>query len=130
MARTIRLSSRLWPVGQTVQEIDGLQPNTDGFDLRFQFVAGSMPAGAVISLEVQFSHDGVQFNRWVGPVELAGDGLGRDGLPRTSFGVSGTWPIEDDGTGTKTNRVLRAASIRAILDVLQPFTASLDVVTT
>lgn len=120
--------TQLWAVGQIVQTIDNLNPNSKGFDLRFSYPAGSKPPGPLVTIQIETAIDGVNFTVLF-PTRTFGPEQNKDGTPSTGFGVSGEWGWTSPDGG-QTKNTVRGAAVRGTIGVLQPFTASLDVVTT
>lgn len=126
MARTISIPQTLIPVGMQQFEIDKLQPQSIGFELRIsRDDPGGLASlsGKVADLLVEISpDDGAHYTSWISCPLDGGEAFDRLGNPITQAIVSGEWPGEADANGAR--KELKQTNVRITLVTAQQFRAS------
>jgi hypothetical protein len=139
MAQSIALGGTAVPAGTRVFTIDTLPANTSGFSLVLGRDASWLGAGKLFDLLLEFSQDGITFNKWLECGVNKGAALNKDGSTATTFRLSGTWPgaakrggqeptdaegYNLDANGQRIRGAIAAASLRVTLTVPSTFTVA------
>ena len=112
------------PAGTRVFTIDTLPANTAGFSFSLgRDASWQIGSGILFDLLLEFSSDGVTFNKWLEHTEnVSAPPLRKDGSTATTFDMRGTWPGIADA---QNNRVaVPAGSLRITLTVPNTFTVA------